>query len=57
MSKEDHPKSATMQMQIQTQQLLVNEEEHHHKSQPDALEPPKLITTYDQIKQQYPDVF
>ena len=56
-SKEDHPKSANMRMQIQTQRLLVNKEGHSHKSQPDALKPPKLITTYDQSKQHYLDVF
>ena len=57
MTKEDHPKSASMHMQIQTQQLLMNKEGHPHKSQPNASKPPKLITTYDQIKQQYPDIF
>ena len=46
-----------MHMQIQTQQHIVNKEGHHHKSQPDALKPPKLITAYEQIKQQYPDIF
>ena len=56
-SKEDHPKSAKMHMQIQSQRLIVDKEGQHHKSQPDALKPPKLITTYEQIKQQYPDVF
>ena len=57
MSKEDHPKSANMHMQIQTQQLLANKEGHCHISQSDALKPPKFITAYDQIKQHYPDVF
>ena len=56
-SKEDHPKSTKMHMQIQTQQLIVNKEGQHHKSQPDMLKPPKLITNYEQIKQNYPDVF
>ena len=46
-----------MHVQIQTQWLIVTEEGHHHKSQPDALKPPKLITAYEQIKQHYPDVF
>ena len=57
MSKEDHPKSANMHMQVQKQQLIVNKEDHHHKSQSDVLKPPKLITTYEQILQQYPDIF
>ena len=35
----------------------MNKEGHSHKSQPDALKPPKLITTYDQIKQHYLDIF
>ena len=56
-SKEDHPKSAKMHMQIQSQRLIVDKERQHHKSQPDALKPPKLITAYEQITQQYPDVF
>ena len=49
--------STNRQKQIQTQQLLVDKEGHHHKSQPDALKPPKLITTFEQIKQHYPNVF
>ena len=53
-SKEDHPKSANMHMQIQTQLIVNKEGHHHHKSQPHVL--PKLITTYEQIKQHYPDV-
>ena len=56
-SKEDHPKSTKLNMQIQSQQLIANKEGPHHKSQPDALKPPKLITTCEQIKQHYPDVF
>ena len=44
-------------MQIQTQRLIVNKEGQHHKSHPDTLKLPKLITTYEQIKQHYPDVF
>ena len=56
-SKEDHPKSAKMHMQIQSQRLIVDKERQHHKSQPDALKPPKLITTYEQITHQYPNVF
>ena len=56
-SKEDHPKSANRHMQMQTQQLIVDKEKHYHKSQTEALKPPKLITTYEQIKQHYPDVF
>ena len=35
----------------------MNKEGHSHKSQPDVSKPPKLITTYDQIKQHYLDVF
>ena len=56
-SKEDHPKSTKLNMQIQSQQLIANKEGPHHKSQLDALKPPKLITAYEQIKQHYPDVF
>ena len=55
MSKDDHPTSTNRQ-QIQTQWLLVDEEGLHHKSQPNALKPPKLITTYEQIKQHYPNI-
>ena len=55
-SKEDHPKSAKMHMQIQSQRLIVDKERQHHKSQPDALKPLKLITAYKQITQQYLDV-
>ena len=57
MSKEDHPNSTNRQKQIQTQWLLADKEGHQHKSQPPALKPPKLITTYEQIKQHYPNVF
>ena len=46
-----------MHMQIQSQRLIVDKERQHHKSQPDALKPPKLITAYEQITQQYPNVF
>ena len=57
ISKEDHPKSTKLNMQIQSQQFITNKEGPHHKSHPDALKPPKLITAYEQIKQHYPDVF
>ena len=56
-SKEDHPKSANMHMQVQKQQLIVNKEGSHHKFQSKILKPPKLITGYEQIKQNYPDIF
>ena len=44
-------------MQIQLQWLIVDKERQQYKSQPDALKPLKLITAYEQITQQYPNVF
>ena len=36
---------------------MTNIEDHHHKPQFDKSRPTKLITTYEQIFQEYPDVF
>ena len=51
-SKEDHPKNTKMQVQVQKHQIIMNRVPHLDKSKP-----PKLITTHEQILQEYPDVF
>ena len=46
-----------MQVHVQKQQIMTNNEDQHHRPQYDKSRPTKLITTYEQILQEYPDVF
>ena len=56
-SKEDHPRSTNMQVHVQKQQVMTNNQDQQHNTKLDKSRPTKLITTYEQILQEYPDVF
>ena len=56
-SKEDHPRSTNMQVQVQKQHIMMNNQDQQHNPQLDKSRPTKLITTHEQILQEYPDVF
>ena len=48
-SKEDHPRSTNMQVQVQKQQVMMNTQDQHNNPQLDKSRPTKLITTYEDL--------
>ena len=56
-SSEDHPRKTKMQLQVQKHEVIAKKHGHHHDIQGNTTRPSTLITTQDQILQEYPDIF
>ena len=56
-SNVDHPRKTKAQVQVQKQEVIAQPPNQHHNTHGTTTTMPKLITTQDQILQEYPDVF
>ena len=56
-SSEDHPTKTKTQVQVQKYEVITKIHNQHHNIQGNTPKPSTLITTQDQILQEYPDVF
>ena len=56
-SNVDHPRKTKAQVQVQKHEVITKTTDQHHDSQGTTSTMPKLVTTQDQILQEYPDVF
>ena len=56
-SSEDHPRKTKTQVQVQKHEVVTNKHDPCHNLKGNISKPPTLITTQDQILQEYPDIF
>ena len=56
-SSEDHPRKTKTQVQVQKHEVITNKHDQCHNVKGNTSKPSILITTQDQILQEYPDVF
>ena len=56
-SSEDHPRKTETQVQVQKHEVITKIHNQHHNIQGNTLKPSTLITTQNQILQEYPDIF
>ena len=56
-SNVDHPRKTKAQVQVQKHEVIIKTPDQHHNTQGTTSTMPKLVTTQDQILQEYPDVF
>ena len=56
-SNVDHPRKMKAQVQVQKHKVIAKTPDQHHNTQGTTSPMPKLVTTQDQILQEYPDVF
>ena len=56
-SSKDHPRKTKTQVQVQKHEVVTNTHDPSHNIKGNTSKPPTLITTQDQILQEYPDVF
>ena len=53
----DHPRKTKAQVQVQKQEIIAQPSSQCHNTQGTTSTMPKLVTTQDQILQEYPDVY
>ena len=56
-SNVDHPRKTKAQVQVQKHEVIAKTSNQHHNTQGTTSTMPKLVTTQDQILQEYPDFF
>ena len=56
-SSKDHPTKTKTQVQVQKHEVVTNTHDPSHNIKGNTSKPPILITTQDQILQEYLDVF
>ena len=56
-SSENHPRITKTQVQVQKHEVITKIHNQHHNIQGNTSKPSTLITTQDQILQEYPEVF
>ena len=56
-SSEDHPRKTKTQVQVQKHEVITKKHDQCHNIQDNTSKPSTLITTQDQILQEYPDIF
>ena len=55
-SSKDHPRKTKTQFQVQNHEVVTNKHDPSHNIKGDTSKPSTLITTQDQILQEYPDI-
>ena len=56
-SSKDHPRKTKMQVQVQKHEVVTNKHDLCQNIKGNISKPPTLISTQDQIPQEYPDIF
>ena len=56
-SSKDHPRKTKTQVQVQKHEVITKKHDQHHNIQGNMSKPSTIITTQDQILQEYSEVF